>query len=747
MAHESHVTWPVTAPPGFVHFVPCLLPLCPLRDDLIPSMRTLRHQRQMGDQLGGSAMSSGTREMPIEVLSSDEKSDDTDTDMGDDADKQDREDLDPLPDYEDLDPVPESETFVNTTYLSGESDRSRIIAGDSPRVVPPFFGPDVFELPLNYIFSDGGCNNTHTSATKDQYDARAMEDEEDTTVVEDQENTTSAFELDSRPSTGPYFHDSGSDSDTLVGEWVRVTKETPPIAVPLNYNTIAKTTTITPPTDDTMKSPGWIASSPPGPFVEMDNDDKPLLSLSHPGTLGKRNRTTSPNEESDNKRRRREDTPDLDEFVSILQRKRQVNNWDRRPLDVNDHLPISVTPKWPPLFQITKKSQPMQVTPDSTFSPQGGSTSPRTLPFTPTGPRAFRGSSLVCFFWYHQGHCKAHRRMKCRFKHTLPGPAAKVNRPPYVSGHDPDCRLPLCPIRLGQTDDYISNDVTEQGSSPCFQDESFTPSKSELFTANAEYSSSPRDGISETRSYLKGPKFNERSRYQLPQLTGASRERFKLQKKTMEKWQADNGITTTAKDAEKVLEEKRDMRRLGKQLRRQKKEDMRTISMVPLSYEDDVSRASTPDYIATPTKRSHKQKKKAMSGRHASSELLNADGANGGRIQTFDEEAELYSDEYQPLDGFPDSDPEDDPRDENESVRERGEKALKMVELLKEKTKRKTRRSLSAAQGRGRVSKKEGGMKLDTRLIKKKVDYELPTGEGRLDWDTDLVRRLFGEIE
>jgi hypothetical protein len=27
------------------------------------------------------------------------------------------------------------------------------------------------------------------------------------------------------------------------------------------------------------------------------------------------------------------------------------------------------------------------------------------------------------------------------------------------------------------------------------------------------------------------------------------------------------------------------------------------------------------------------------------------------------------------------------------------------------------------------------------------ADYELPAGEERLEWDTDLVRRTFGEIE
>ncbi|KAH3961313.1 hypothetical protein HBH69_192750 [Parastagonospora nodorum] len=54
------------------------------------------------------------------------------------------------------------------------------------------------------------------------------------------------------------------------------------------------------------------------------------------------------------------------------------------------------------------------------------------------------------------------------------------------------------------------------------------------------------------------------------------------------------------------------------------------------------------------------------------------------------------------------------------------------VDIKKSKSSRVSRRDLS-------MRKKE-----QPRVL---VDYELPEGEERLEWDTDLVRRIFGEIE
>jgi hypothetical protein len=621
------------APPRFVHYDPCYLRLCPLRDDLVPSKQT---KRQLSGQLDGQGMSSGNRETPIEVVSSDEESkNDTDADASKVEDKQDRDDLDSLPDYEDLDSVPDSVVIRNTTYLSGENDRSRIIAPESPRVVPPFFDDDVFELLLNPIFSNGGSTSTYTSTY--------------TSAVEDQEDMTPAFEPGSRPLTGPHPECSDSDCDTLVEEEVKAIQKTLLTPEPLNINT-ATATAPTTPSYDTMDFVDLSEFATPAYPSDMDDDDEPVLSLSHAGTLlGKRSRTTSPNEESNNKRLRREEPPELDEFIS------QVNSLDYRP--ANDLLPTPYTLKPPPPFQIPGKA--LRITTEREITPGDGDTSPSSLPspYTPTpiptGPRALGGGALVCFYWYHTGHCKPNRRngrtMSCNYAHHLDNTCSRVSRPPHARSHDPDCQLPLCPIRLRQTNRHINSNAGEQ-------------------------------------------------------------------------------------------------RKPANQQRRPKKEDQRAMSMLPLKYddEDNVSRAATPNTIATLTKRGRKQKGRAMTGRRVR-ELYNPDLANSGRIEKYDKEAQLYSDEYQPLDGFPDSDPENDPRDETERVRESREKALNMVEALNMKTQKKKRslRPLMADQTvGGRVSKEA-----DKRAAKTKVDYKLPGGGARLEWDTDLVRRLFGEIE
>ena len=78
--HQSHITWPIPQPPGYVHFEACRLPLCPLRQDFVDMLRS---QEQHGStaQLGGQADMTGlTRATAIEVTSSDEESDGTDTD-------------------------------------------------------------------------------------------------------------------------------------------------------------------------------------------------------------------------------------------------------------------------------------------------------------------------------------------------------------------------------------------------------------------------------------------------------------------------------------------------------------------------------------------------------------------------------------------------------------------------------------------------------------------------------------------
>ena len=80
--HEAHPTWPIPPPPGFRHFKPCTLPLCPLRTDLETTTKSQEYQqrrRTMGGQLDGAAFSRATT--AGESTSDNDSDNNTDTDM------------------------------------------------------------------------------------------------------------------------------------------------------------------------------------------------------------------------------------------------------------------------------------------------------------------------------------------------------------------------------------------------------------------------------------------------------------------------------------------------------------------------------------------------------------------------------------------------------------------------------------------------------------------------------------------
>lgn len=77
--HEAHPTWPIPPPPGFRHYQPCTLPLCPLRTDLEAIKKPQEYQhcvRTIGGQMDGVAFSRAT---PIGESSSEIDSNNTDT--------------------------------------------------------------------------------------------------------------------------------------------------------------------------------------------------------------------------------------------------------------------------------------------------------------------------------------------------------------------------------------------------------------------------------------------------------------------------------------------------------------------------------------------------------------------------------------------------------------------------------------------------------------------------------------------
>ncbi|KAJ4369169.1 hypothetical protein N0V83_006253 [Neocucurbitaria cava] len=86
--------------------------------------------------------------------------------------------------------------------------------------------------------------------------------------------------------------------------------------------------------------------------------------------------------------------------------------------------------------------------------------SSRPFPFDPpAGPQA---SSLICFDWYHKGHCRPKRRKgrwNCGMLHTLDVPDAQVSLPIYTIDHGP-CGLKLCPLRDVESGSHWANNQT-----------------------------------------------------------------------------------------------------------------------------------------------------------------------------------------------------------------------------------------------------------------------------------------------
>ncbi|KAF1929198.1 uncharacterized protein M421DRAFT_4368 [Didymella exigua CBS 183.55] len=80
--HEAHSTWPIPPPPGFRHYQPCTLPLCPLRSDLASSGMPQEYQRRrrtIDGQMDGAAFSRATT--AGESSSDSDSNSNTETDM------------------------------------------------------------------------------------------------------------------------------------------------------------------------------------------------------------------------------------------------------------------------------------------------------------------------------------------------------------------------------------------------------------------------------------------------------------------------------------------------------------------------------------------------------------------------------------------------------------------------------------------------------------------------------------------
>jgi hypothetical protein len=646
----------MTAPPGFVHYTPCTLSLCPLRQDLVKFKQTgMRKQEksstQLGGQLDGSALSCLSHNTPIEVMSSDDGSSGTFEDAHNGRDK------------------------------SGQDTMASLM--------------DTNSRALNGSYSDSS-----DSGNDDDGEEAALE-----VTAEPQETVPEPQELKDRANFSP-----SSDS--------------------MDYFDVSE-----------------FASPPPS----SDTDETPLLSLSHSGTLCKRERSTSPDAQNNsNKRSRRELTPDLDGFASILKRDRPTNLWDQKPLQQSDYYGSAVSPD-PPLQKFES------ITPEHLFTHNFPSALLDSHSFTPTGPRALSNKKLVCFYWYHKGHCtpkrKRGRPVPCKYEHDLNMPHPQVSLPPVVTDHNPNCPLPLCPARVSETKPHDVNMRVRRTPERFIKDEVSTPPRRRA--VDTRYSSSPRDGISEARRFVKGPKFNgARSFQQLPKLTGANWVRFKNQKRGVEQWQADNGVRPF--DMDRKLAEEKKQKRIKKDRNKENRLAKETREGPVLNYGDETLRKPIQDAVAGADRQRSKNIKEIELIRDASGPFK-ADAVKQGSIETFVSRAKQYKSSFRPTGGFPEYTPMQNSREEIEDGPQHNKNTADMVSSLKDGSKPSGQRPLSMGSFPiDKIEPPKSMVNMDERTGQKNqvnrksrvvVGYELPRGDARLDWDTDRVRRLFGEIE
>ena len=83
---------------------------------------------------------------------------------------------------------------------------------------------------------------------------------------------------------------------------------------------------------------------------------------------------------------------------------------------------------------------------------------PEWIRSPPTGPRlkektthisrSFALHEKICFSWYHQGYCRPRKDTSCPCLHTLDTGVKEVALPNKLRYHNLDCELSLCPVRL-----------------------------------------------------------------------------------------------------------------------------------------------------------------------------------------------------------------------------------------------------------------------------------------------------------
>lgn len=459
-AHESHITWPITPPPNFVHFEPCYRPLCPLRQDLAALMEGQGRNRsrsrvQLGGQLDGAAASFLGRDAP---------SDDT-----------------------------------PSNQESARSDEEVHGGNTSPDATPLQSLIDLSSRPLKGSYSDSGSSEAGKS------DNIALAEQSSNDVV-------SSPALDA-----------------------------------MDYFDLSNCTPLPP---------------------SSDVDEPIVLSLSHPGTLGKRGSESlsSPDrEDSDCKRSKLGLKHGMSHPISLPlniasgSRNTEPSDELRRPRKSaqgstyleSEHytnaMDIANSYTAPSVFSTGFLHQlplkPELANPGHLFANMQHHIPPQSNVGIPTGPRALGGGVPVCFYWYHKGHCNPKVRngqlIKCNFAHSLDGPCKQVSLPPCITNHDQHCPLPLCPVPRPETRARDNSNPAVENLRKAIDTQRDTPKKGR--DSDARHSSMPRRTMLGRHVVTRAREVKDRRTMQKLLNSEANKEIVSVHKSAHQKRQKDKG--------------------------------------------------------------------------------------------------------------------------------------------------------------------------------------------------------------
>jgi hypothetical protein len=603
--------------------------------------------------------------------------------------------LSPLPDYEDLPPIP---SLTPSPRRHGMSSSSGLVSPPDADVSDnkSVFEQAVENIVIQYADRFASIEALSTPSRAPSTPSPVLRRPTDMYRATQAMQTLPAYEPDSRLLTGPYPDGTESEFNDDIEEGARdETLQTPPDSSLLDDNIIAAPQL----PFSGMDYVDLSAFAPPSPCSHAEVEEtEPLLSLSHIGTL-KRKRATSPEYNNDDRKRgKREYTPNLPRVSSLIERKRR--DLDRKLQHVDDHASPS------PLFVEQAYPRPPSVAtfmPDLVLVPSEHREADFTAPASaPKGPRAQTGTALVCFYWYHKGYCSPRRKngrpIRCTYAHDLRNPDAKVSLPPHIDEHH-ECSRPLCPVQLGRDDHNALDLVIPEHNTALFGSQ--RPIMQTRIHDSLDYGGeailSPHikeETLTPTKfdslpftDVTDSYSFSPRDIVSEAQ-TSAGEHRFKRYSRAPQLPKL-TGVSRLRFKIQKAIMEK-----------------WQAENIVPASA---LKEAVEKEEMKQLNKKLWKQKKKDAR------KQKDAHKKKGYVLEDRDGFLRAVSAELTPEPARP-------------------------VRAARQSKESKVRRQGSALLDAVRANRDDS--KASTPL----VDYELPGGQARLSWDTDVIRRLFGEI-